>query len=74
MLSANDQAIRPPRALLDNEVLDLGGKRVRYLATPHVPPCGMQDCFMKKPRERFYAGISSSSAFILWNFFLRHSV
>lgn len=37
MLSANDLAIRPPRALADDEVLDLGGKRVRYLATPHVP-------------------------------------
>jgi flavorubredoxin len=33
----NDQALRPPRALADNEVLDLGGKRVRHLATPHVP-------------------------------------
>lgn len=33
----NDQAPRPPRALADNEVLDLGGKRVRHLATPHVP-------------------------------------
>ncbi len=39
MLSANDLAIRPPRALDDGEVLDLGGKRVRYLATPHVPHC-----------------------------------
>ena len=33
----NDQAPRPPRALADNEVLDLGGKTVRHLATPHVP-------------------------------------
>jgi flavorubredoxin len=33
----NDQAPRPPRALADNEVLDLGGKRVRHLSTPHVP-------------------------------------
>jgi len=32
-----DQALRPPRPLLDDEVLDLGGKRVRHLATPHVP-------------------------------------
>jgi flavorubredoxin len=37
MVSANDQAIRPPRPLEDGEVLDLGGKRVRQLATPHVP-------------------------------------
>lgn len=39
MLSANDIAIRPPRALDDGETLDLGGKRVRYIATPHVPHC-----------------------------------
>lgn len=39
MLSAADLAIRAPRALADGEVLDLGGKRVRYLATPHVPHC-----------------------------------
>lgn len=39
MLSANDIAIRPPRALGDGETLDLGGKRVRYIATPHVPHC-----------------------------------
>ncbi|HEV7123544.1 MAG TPA: hypothetical protein VGN24_08985 [Rhodanobacter sp.] len=39
MLSANDIALRRPRALADGETLDLGGKRVRYLATPHVPHC-----------------------------------
>jgi flavorubredoxin len=37
MLSVMDQAIRPPRVLGDGEVLDLGGKRVRFIATPHVP-------------------------------------
>lgn len=37
MVSANDLADRPPRGLDDGEVIDLGGKRVRYLATPHVP-------------------------------------
>jgi flavorubredoxin len=39
ILSANDQAIRLPRVWQDNETMDLGGKRVRYLATPHVPHC-----------------------------------
>ena len=39
MLSANDQSIREPRPLQDNEVIDLGGKRVKYLYTPHVPHC-----------------------------------
>lgn len=37
MLSGNDQAVRPPRSLADGEVLDLGGKRVRWADTPHVP-------------------------------------
>ncbi|MDQ6942419.1 MAG: MBL fold metallo-hydrolase [Candidatus Eremiobacteraeota bacterium] len=37
MLSLMDQATRPPRVLGDGEVLDLGGKRVRFIATPHVP-------------------------------------
>jgi len=37
MLSGNDQADRPPRSLADGEVLDLGGKRVRWVDTPHVP-------------------------------------
>ena len=37
MLSGNDQAVRPPRSLADGEVLDLGGKRVRWIDTPHVP-------------------------------------
>ena len=36
-LSINDLADRPPRALAEDEVLDLGGKRVRLIATPHVP-------------------------------------
>ena len=37
MTSVNAQATRSPKALEDNEAIDLGGKRVCYLATPHVP-------------------------------------
>jgi flavorubredoxin len=37
MVSLNDLANRPPRALRDGEVIDLGGKRVRHIDTPHVP-------------------------------------
>jgi len=36
-LSVNDLADRPPRAMADGEILDLGGRRVRFLPTPHVP-------------------------------------
>lgn len=36
-VSLNDLADRPPRALKDGEMLDLGGKEVRLIPTPHVP-------------------------------------
>ena len=36
-VSLSDMADRPPRVLADGEVLDLGGKRVRYIDTPHTP-------------------------------------
>lgn len=38
MVSLNDMADRAPRILADQETIDLGGgKRVRYLDTPHTP-------------------------------------
>jgi flavorubredoxin len=37
MVSLNDLADRPPRPLADGEVIDLGGKQVRHIDTPHVP-------------------------------------
>jgi flavorubredoxin len=37
LVSLNDLADRPPRALAHGEVLELGGRRIRYLDTPHVP-------------------------------------
>lgn len=37
MVSLNDLCDRPPRGLADGEVIDLGGKRVRHIDTPHVP-------------------------------------
>ena len=36
-VSLNDLCDRPPRALEEGEVIDLGGKRVRQISTPHVP-------------------------------------
>lgn len=35
--SLNDVADRAPRVLQDEEIIELGGKRVRHLDTPHVP-------------------------------------
>lgn len=37
LVSLDDLADRPPRPVGDGEVLDLGGKRVRNIDTPHVP-------------------------------------
>jgi flavorubredoxin len=36
-VSVEDMADRPPRMLADGEVIDIGGKRIRYIDTPHVP-------------------------------------
>ena len=37
MVTVDDFADRPSRALADNEVLEIGRHRLRFLATPHVP-------------------------------------
>ena len=37
MLSIGDLASRPPRPLGNGEVLDIGGHRLRWIDTPHVP-------------------------------------
>ena len=39
MVSIDDIAIRPARGLADNEVLETGKYRFRFLQTPHVPHC-----------------------------------
>lgn len=36
-VSVRDLADRAPRSLSETEVLDLGGKRIRLIPTPHVP-------------------------------------
>lgn len=37
MVSLNDFADRPPRILADGEGLDIGGRRLRWIDTPHIP-------------------------------------
>lgn len=37
MVSIEDMADRPPRALVDDEILDLGEHSVRWFDTPHLP-------------------------------------
>jgi flavorubredoxin len=39
MISISDMADREPRPLKDSEVLDIGGHRLRWIDTPHVPHC-----------------------------------
>jgi flavorubredoxin len=36
-VSINDMADRPARTVADDEVLDIGGRRLRFVYTPHVP-------------------------------------
>jgi flavorubredoxin len=36
-VSLDDLCDRPPRRLDDGEVIDLGGRRIRHIDTPHVP-------------------------------------
>jgi flavorubredoxin len=36
-VSISDLADREPRVLADGELIDIGGKRFRYIDTPHVP-------------------------------------
>jgi flavorubredoxin len=37
MVSIGEMADRPPRALADGEVMEIGAKRLRHIDTPHVP-------------------------------------
>ena len=36
-VAVSDHAIRPPQIVGNGETFDLGGKRVRFIETPHVP-------------------------------------
>lgn len=56
MLSVNDLAMRPPKPLEDGEVLDLGGRRVRYLATPHVPHCWDAGLLFEETTRTLFCG------------------
>jgi flavorubredoxin len=55
-VSLNDLADRPPRILADEEVLDLGGKRVRFLYTPHVPHGWEAGLFMEETTGTLLCG------------------
>jgi len=56
MVQLNDLADRPPRALQNGEVLDLGGKRVRHLDTPHVPHCWDARALFEESTRTLFCG------------------
>ena len=56
MVSVNDLADRPPRPLGDGDVLDIGGKRLRYLATPHVPHAWEAGLFLEETTATLLCG------------------
>ncbi len=56
MVSLNDLADRPPRAMGDDEVLDIGGHRMRFLPTPHVPHNWESGLWFDETTETLFAG------------------
>lgn len=52
MVSIGDLADREPRALADGEVLDVGGHRLRWIDTPHVPPSSCAGSRRPSPHGR----------------------
>jgi flavorubredoxin len=51
-----DVASRPPRALDNGEVLELGGARVRWLDTPHVPGPWEAGVLFEEETETLFCG------------------
>src|SRR5215469_1916386 len=56
LVSLNDLADRPPRALMDGEVLNLGGKRVRWIDTPHVPHAWESGLIFEEETATLFSG------------------
>lgn len=55
-VSLNDLCDRAPRALASGEVLDLGGKRMRWIDTPHVPHGWEAGVFYEETAGTLFAG------------------
>ena len=55
-VSLNDLADRPPRAVEDEEMLDLGAKRIRFLQTPHVPHCWEAQAAYEETTRTLFCG------------------
>jgi len=55
-VSLNDLADRPPRALATGEVLDLGGRRMRWIDTPHLPHSWEAGVFYEETGATLFCG------------------
>jgi flavorubredoxin len=56
MVSLGDLCDRPPRPLADGEVIDLGGKKVRHIDTPHVPHNWESRLLFEESTETLFCG------------------
>jgi flavorubredoxin len=56
MVSLDDLCDRAPRALADGAVIDLGGKRVRHIDTPHVPHNWESRVLFEEPTGTLFCG------------------
>jgi flavorubredoxin len=61
LVSVNDYADRVPRPVADGEVLDLGGKRLRFVPTPHVPHNWESGLWFEESTSTLLAGDLMSS-------------
>ncbi|HEX7115813.1 MAG TPA: hypothetical protein VF193_11840 [Steroidobacter sp.] len=56
MVSVEDFAVRPPKALADGEVLELGRHAVRWFDTPHMPHAWECGLMMDVTTRTFFCG------------------
>lgn len=56
MVSLNDLADRPPQMWVDGDVIDLGGRRVRHIDTPHVPHCWEARLLFEETTKTLFCG------------------
>jgi flavorubredoxin len=55
-VSLNDLADRPPRAMANGEALDIGGRRMRWIDTPHVPHGWEAGVFFDETHRVMFSG------------------
>jgi flavorubredoxin len=55
-VSIDDMADRPAHIVADDEVLDIGDRRLRFIATPHVPHGWEAGVFFEETTETLLCG------------------